>query len=80
MMYKARGTECGQALLQKSWVVYAKRLAGPVTLGDTRRHARSKRCLKFKGKQNYSQVAGVFSVWRNILCLTGYLNFSGCGQ
>ena len=45
-MYKARGTECGQALLQKSWVVYAKRLAGPVTLGDIRRHARSKRCLK----------------------------------
>ena len=47
MMYKARGPECGQALLQESWVVYAKRLAGPrVTLGDTRRHARNKRCLK----------------------------------
>lgn len=27
-MYKARGTECGQAFLQKSWVIYAKRFAG----------------------------------------------------
>lgn len=70
MMYKARGTECGQALLQKSWVVYAKRLAGPrETLGD-------ETCPKqevFKGKQaiyglnlNYSQFAGLFSGWRNM--------------
>ena len=28
MMYKARGTECGQAFLQKSWVIYAKRFTG----------------------------------------------------
>ena len=28
MMYKARGRDCGQALLEKSWVVYAKRFAG----------------------------------------------------
>eukprot|EP00435_Cladocopium_sp_Y103_P019647 s1740_g4.t1 len=33
MMYKARGTECGQAFLQKSWVIYAKRFAG-LDLGD----------------------------------------------
>lgn len=28
MMYKARGRDCGEALLEKSWVVYAKRFAG----------------------------------------------------
>lgn len=33
MMYKARGTECGQAFLQKSWVIYAKRFAG-LDVGD----------------------------------------------